>query len=139
MHMGFGFSLIASIYLVAIYFPHFIFIANYIPKNIKTVNLLFLLSCYFANQDLQLLVGSTTFFLLRGTTIDLLHLGAIGEIVTEATRASLCNYHRAGTEAHNHRIPPRSNTRKSPHRHGATIATGRRGLAHRIVVTPQQP
>jgi hypothetical protein len=47
----------------------------YTPKTQKHILLLFHVK--LANQYLQLLVGSTTFSILKGTTIDLLHLGVI--------------------------------------------------------------
>jgi hypothetical protein len=41
----------------------------------QLLNIIFLIK--LANQYLQLLVGSTTFSILKGTTIDLLHLGVM--------------------------------------------------------------
>ena len=63
MHRGLGFSLIESIYLFAIYFPYFNFIANYIPKTPKLLHSYYCLLVKSANQYLQLLVGSTTFLI----------------------------------------------------------------------------
>ena len=66
-----------SIYILAIYFLQFTFLQTINPKKYKTAASFIGLLVKLANQCLQLLVGSITFSILKGTTIDLLHLGVI--------------------------------------------------------------
>jgi hypothetical protein len=63
LHIGLRFYLIESFYLFAIYFPHFIFIANSTPKIPKLLLYYYRFLVDSANQYLQLLVGSTTFLI----------------------------------------------------------------------------
>jgi hypothetical protein len=66
-------SLKKSTYFTAITFLVLIPLHAYTSKNQK--HLLFPVK--LANQYLYLLMGSTTFSIFKGTTIDLLHLGVI--------------------------------------------------------------
>jgi hypothetical protein len=66
-----------SIYFIAIIFSILFPLHNYTPKTQKHFYLLFHVK--IANKYLQLLVGSTTFSILKGTTINLLHLGVISK------------------------------------------------------------
>jgi hypothetical protein len=66
-----------SIYFIAIIFSVLFPLHNYTPKTPK--HIYFLFHVKLANKYLQLLMGSTTFSILKGTTIDLLHLGVISK------------------------------------------------------------
>jgi hypothetical protein len=68
-----------SIYITAILLSAFTFLHAYIQKPKNTFyNIIFPIK--LANQYLQLLVGSTTFSISKGTTMDLLHLGVISVV-----------------------------------------------------------
>jgi hypothetical protein len=82
LHLGFSSSCIEgwafskkSIYIIAILLPVFVSLHSYTQKPQNTFIIIFLVK--LASQYLHLLVGSTTFSILKGTTIDLLHLGVI--------------------------------------------------------------
>jgi hypothetical protein len=63
--------LLSCSYIISIYF-----FARLYPKTQKH-HLLLLFTVKLANQYLQLLMGLTTFSILKGTTIEFLHLGVI--------------------------------------------------------------
>jgi hypothetical protein len=64
-----------SIYITTILLSAFTFLHVY-TQNPKTP-ILYYFPIKLANQYLQLLMGLTTFSILKGTVIDLLHLGVI--------------------------------------------------------------
>ena len=75
---------------LALYLKWGHYIANhYTPKIPKPCNF-HLFPARFTNQYLQLLVGSTTFSYLKGTTIDLLHLGVIKILFRRHCRGASC-------------------------------------------------
>ena len=72
-----AFSLFENFLFATSYLKHFYSFAIIQPKIPKTLASFIVLFIILSNQYLQLLVGSTTFSYLKGTTIDLLHLGVI--------------------------------------------------------------
>ena len=70
--------------LLVLYF----FLQHY-TQNTKTFATFIVFPARFTNQYLQLLVGSKTFSYLKGTTIDLLHLGVIKILFWRRCRGAL--------------------------------------------------
>jgi hypothetical protein len=78
LHRGLGFIFSEnSIYFIRITFLVFISLHAYTQKTPLLLLLLLLFPIKLANQYLQLLVGLTTFSIMKVTTTDLLHLGVI--------------------------------------------------------------
>src|SRR4051812_15952013 len=74
---GIGLCLKRAFYYYCILLSVFYFSCNITHQNTKTFATFIIFPTRFTRQYLQLLVGSKTFSYLKGTTIDLLHLGVI--------------------------------------------------------------
>jgi hypothetical protein len=79
-----------SIYFIAITFSVLISLHAYTPKTQK--HLLLLFPVKFANQYLQLLMGSTTFSVSKGTTVDLIHLRVISDSNDQISGKQISQY-----------------------------------------------
>jgi hypothetical protein len=81
MHRWLGFLWKEHLHLRKLYFLLFTYLHT-LTKKSKTIAISIIFPLKLANQYLQLLEGSTTFSILKGTTIDLLYLEVISHLFT---------------------------------------------------------